>query len=48
MPAPATIIWPASRIALANALVEKDHVVLSEDGGIVTAAGEDFFLGFWH
>ena len=33
-------------MALADALVERDHVALSEDGGIVTAAGEEFLRGF--
>src|SRR5882724_38860 len=32
-------------VALADALMERDCVVLSEDGGIVTPAGEAFFLG---
>jgi hypothetical protein len=31
---------------LADALVEREHVALSEDGGIVTAAGEEFLGGF--
>ena len=33
-------------VALADALVEREHVALSEDGGIVTAAGEEFLRGF--
>jgi hypothetical protein len=33
-------------VGLADALVERDHVALSEDGGIVTAAGEEFLRGF--
>jgi len=33
-------------VALADALVGCDQIVLSEDGGIVTSQGEDFFLGF--
>lgn len=33
-------------VALADALIAQDHVVLSEDGGVVTPSGEDFFLGF--
>jgi DNA-binding transcriptional ArsR family regulator len=33
-------------VALADALVARDHVVLSEDGGIVTPAGEEFLGGF--
>jgi len=33
-------------VALADALVEHRHVVLSEDGGVVTAAGEAFFVAF--
>jgi DNA-binding transcriptional ArsR family regulator len=32
-------------VALADALTERDYVALSEDGGIVTPAGERFFLG---
>ena len=31
-------------VALADALVARDHVVVSEDGGIVTQKGEEFFL----
>lgn len=31
-------------VALADALVGRDHVVLSEDGGMVTPAGEQFLL----
>ena len=31
-------------VALADALVERDHVALSEDGGIVTPAGAEFFF----
>jgi hypothetical protein len=31
---------------LANVLSARDHVVLTEDGGMVTPAGEDFFLRF--
>lgn len=33
-------------VALADALVERDHVALSDDGGMVTPAGQEFFLGF--
>ena len=33
-------------VALADALVGCDQIVLSEDGGMVTSQGEDFFLGF--
>ncbi len=33
-------------VALADALVEREHVVLSEDGGVVTPTGEDFFHCF--
>src|SRR5260370_35465004 len=33
-------------VALADALVARDHVALCEDGGIVTAAGEEFLRGF--
>jgi DNA-binding transcriptional ArsR family regulator len=33
-------------VALADALVDRDHLALSEDGGIVTASGEDFLGGF--
>jgi DNA-binding transcriptional ArsR family regulator len=33
-------------VGLADALVERDHVELSEDGGIVTAAGEEFLRSF--
>ncbi|MEJ0070052.1 MAG: helix-turn-helix transcriptional regulator [Pseudomonadota bacterium] len=33
-------------VALADALTQHDHVVLSDDGGMVTPAGEDFLLGF--
>jgi len=33
-------------VGLADALVEREHVALSEDGGIVTPAGEEFFRGF--
>jgi DNA-binding transcriptional ArsR family regulator len=33
-------------VALADALVERDHVALSEDGGIVTPAGAEFFFRF--
>jgi DNA-binding transcriptional ArsR family regulator len=33
-------------VALADALVQQDHVALSEDGGMVTPAGEEFLLGF--
>src|SRR5580692_3361747 len=33
-------------VGLADALVERDHVALSEDGAIVTAAGEEFLRGF--
>jgi len=33
-------------VGLADALVARDYVALSEDGGIVTRAGEEFFRGF--
>ncbi len=33
-------------VDLADGLVGREHVALSEDGGIVTAAGEEFLLGF--
>jgi DNA-binding transcriptional ArsR family regulator len=33
-------------VGLADALVDREHVALSEDGGIVTAAGEEFLGGF--
>ncbi|HJU15938.1 MAG TPA: helix-turn-helix transcriptional regulator [Stellaceae bacterium] len=33
-------------VALADALAAREHVVLAEDGGLVTAAGEAFFAGF--
>jgi DNA-binding transcriptional ArsR family regulator len=33
-------------VGLADALVARDHVALSEDGGIVTGAGEAFLRGF--
>ena len=33
-------------VGLADGLVEREHVALSEDGGIVTAAGEEFLRGF--
>lgn len=33
-------------VALADALVQREHVDLGEDGGVVTAAGEAFFAGF--
>jgi DNA-binding transcriptional ArsR family regulator len=33
-------------VALADALVGREHVTLSEDGGMVTPAGEDFFHSF--
>lgn len=32
-------------VALADTLVEHNHVTLSDDGGVVTPAGEEFFLG---
>jgi DNA-binding transcriptional ArsR family regulator len=32
-------------VVLADALVERDRVALSDDGGIVTSEGEEFFLG---
>jgi DNA-binding transcriptional ArsR family regulator len=32
-------------VVLADALVERDRVALSDDGGIVTPEGEEFFLG---
>src|SRR5438552_4854269 len=33
-------------VGLADALVARDYVALSENGGIVTRAGEEFFRGF--
>ncbi|MBI3517188.1 MAG: helix-turn-helix transcriptional regulator [Proteobacteria bacterium] len=33
-------------VALADALTTREHVVLSDDGGVVTPAGEDFLRGF--
>ncbi len=33
-------------VALADALSARAHVVLNDDGGVVTAAGEKFLLGF--
>ena len=33
-------------VAIADALVAKGHIVLSEDGGVVTEAGEHFFADF--
>jgi DNA-binding transcriptional ArsR family regulator len=33
-------------VALTDALRERDHITLSDDGGIVTPQGEEFFLGF--
>jgi DNA-binding transcriptional ArsR family regulator len=33
-------------VGLADALVARDHAVLSEDSGIVTGAGEEFLRGF--
>jgi hypothetical protein len=33
-------------VGLADGLVEREHVALSEDGGIVTGAGEEFLRGF--
>jgi DNA-binding transcriptional ArsR family regulator len=33
-------------VGLTDALVARDHVALSEDGGIVTRAGEEFFWDF--
>jgi DNA-binding transcriptional ArsR family regulator len=33
-------------VALADALTAREHVVLSDDGGVVTPAGEDFLRGF--
>jgi len=33
-------------VALADALVSHEHVVLSEDGGVVTPQGEEFFQDF--
>jgi DNA-binding transcriptional ArsR family regulator len=32
-------------VALADALARRDHVLLGEDGGMVTPAGEEFLLG---
>jgi hypothetical protein len=31
---------------LTDALTARDHVALTEDGGMVTPAGEEFLLGF--
>jgi DNA-binding transcriptional ArsR family regulator len=33
-------------VALADALTERGHVVLGEDGGVVTTSGEAFFTAF--
>jgi DNA-binding transcriptional ArsR family regulator len=33
-------------VALAEALVKRNHISLSEDGGMVTPAGEEFFVAF--
>ena len=33
-------------VALAETLEQREHVVLGDDGGVVTAAGETFFAGF--
>jgi hypothetical protein len=33
-------------VALADALAAREYVALSEDGGIITPAGAEFFLGF--
>jgi DNA-binding transcriptional ArsR family regulator len=33
-------------VALTDALATRDHVMLTEDGGMVTATGEDFLRGF--
>jgi DNA-binding transcriptional ArsR family regulator len=33
-------------VALADALTQRDHVVLTEDGGMVTPGGEEFLQGF--
>jgi DNA-binding transcriptional ArsR family regulator len=33
-------------VGLADALVDREHVALSEDGGVVTPSGEEFFLAF--
>jgi DNA-binding transcriptional ArsR family regulator len=33
-------------VAMADALVERGHIALTEDGGIVTPGGEEFFLRF--
>jgi DNA-binding transcriptional ArsR family regulator len=33
-------------VALADALMEREQIALSEDGGIVTPMGEEFFLDF--
>jgi DNA-binding transcriptional ArsR family regulator len=33
-------------VALADALAAREHVVLTEDGGMVTPAGEEFLHGF--
>lgn len=33
-------------VALTDALAAHDHVVLTEDGGMVTPTGEEFLLGF--
>jgi hypothetical protein len=33
-------------VALADALTRRDHIILSEDGGMVTRAGEKYLLDF--
>jgi DNA-binding transcriptional ArsR family regulator len=33
-------------VALADALMARDHLTLTEDGGMVTPAGEEFLIGF--
>src|ERR1700720_2101481 len=33
-------------VALADALVKREHISLSEDGGMVTPGGEEFFVAF--
>ena len=45
--APATTTWPAGRlgVAIADALVARGHVVLSEDGGEVTPTGARLLAG---
>jgi len=33
-------------VALAETLVKREHISLSEDGGMVTPGGEEFFVAF--